>query len=278
MALDRDAYFTPLKDSEQIIKDLLTDYPELRSYDFVEPSAGSGSFLYAAEEENIKIQGYDIHPMHDDIILNDFLLNDLDLSGKVVIGNPPYGVRSRLALQFIDRAFSLGAEYVGFLLTGNFSTYSTISRIQANCELISIRRYNVKFENELGEVIKGGCFADQVPSCFLLFKKSDKKIKELALSKTYERTLDNDNSDFCVGYKFYRNVESLPEVGEQSSKGDGYYLKNIKHKKIVFFYKCADINETFVRYFSHYKINGNPTENTLNFYSTYPNIVKDLVP
>ena len=276
MALDRDAYFTPLKDSKRIIKQLLIDEPYLRDYEWVEPSAGSGSFLYAVEDENIKIQGYDIHPMHDDVVQNDFLKDDLDLSGKVVIGNPPYGARSRLALDFIDRAFKQGAEYVGFLLLGSFSTYSTISRIQANCEIVAIRKYDVKFENENGGIVKG-CFASIRPSSFVLFKKSDKKIKEMEFDEIYKRSYDVIDSDFCVGFNYFKTRSELPQTLSRSLKGDGFYLKDWKRKKVAFFYNCvSDYNEELIRYFTKYKVSGDPTPRTLSFYTKYIHVLKDL--
>ena len=276
MALDRDAYFTPLKDSKRIVKQLLIDEPYLRDYEWVEPSAGAGSFLYAVEDENIKIQGYDIHPMHDDVIENDFLEDDLDLSGKVVIGNPPYGARNRLALDFIDRAFEQGAEYVGFLLLGSFSTYSTISRIQANCEIVAIRKYDVKFENENGEIDKG-CFAARVPSSFILFKKSDRKIKDLKFDEIYKKSYDVIDSDFCVGYNYFKTRSELPQTLSMSLKGDGFYLKDWKRKKIAFFYNCvSDYNEELIRYFTKYKVSGDPTPRTLSFYTKYIHVLKDL--
>ena len=275
MALDRDAYFTPLKDSKRIVKQLLIDEPYLRDYEWVEPSAGAGSFLYAVEDENIKIQGYDIHPMHDDVIENDFLEDDLDLSGKVVIGNPPYGARNRLALDFIDRAFEQGAEYVGFLLLGSFTTYSAISRIQANCEIVAIRKYDVKFENENGGIDKG-CFASRTPSSFVLFKKSDRKIKDLKFDEIYFRSEDITKADFSVGFKFYRGKNDLPEISGPAIKKDKYYLKDNKRTKTVCYYNCSNLNEELVKYSSEGKIDGDPTPRTLNFYTKYIHVLKDL--
>ena len=276
MALDRDAYFTPLKDSKRIIKQLLIDEPYLRDYEWVEPSAGAGSFLYAVEDEGIKIQGYDIHPMHEDVIENDFLEDDLDLTGKVVIGNPPYGPRQKLTLEFIDKSFEYGAEYVGFLLLGSFATYSNFSRIKSNCEIVAIRKYNVIFEDDQGKKVFSGIL--KYPMNFILLKRSNKRLKDLEIPNIYSRSINPYDADFVCGHKFFRTRENLPEVHPDIIKSNtAFYLKNHKRIKQVFFYNCTDkYNVELINYLQQSILNGDPTPRTLNFYTKYIHVLKDL--
>lgn len=269
MALDRDAYFTPLKDSQRIIEQLLKDEPVLKELDWVEPSAGSGSFLYAAEQHGIDIQGYDIHPLRNDIVQVDFLQQDLNLKNKAVIGNPPYGRRNSLTIEFIDRAFKQGAEYVGFLLMGGFMAHSTISRIKEPCEIIAIRQYNIQFENEHGEKVNSNIL--KLPMVFILLKKSTQKIKELPLNETYIKVNPSiDDADFVTGYQ-YLKFGDFPEYYE---KNNIFYLQQEKPKRIYFF-KCANPDKFLIEYILNSKLDGYPTQNTLNFYTTYMNIIRD---
>lgn len=276
MALERDAYFTPVEDSSKIIKQLLIDHPEVRDLEFVEPSAGSGSFMYAAEEHGLNIKGYDIHPLRQDVIKNDFLNDDLDLSGKFVIGNPPYGRKNSLTIKFIERAFEQGAEYVGFLLLGGFAQYFNITRIKEKCEIISIRRYRVIFVNENGEKVK--VLASDFSSIFIVLKKSNTLIKDLFVKNIFEiinKKEDFKNADFYLGSNFY-SLDIPAILDMNSANKEDFYLKGFKNNKSIRGYKTSILNKELVQYLSKLRISGKPTANTLNFYSTYPKILKDL--
>ena len=115
-----DQWFTREEDAKALVADLLNELPELRGRRFLEPSAGAGSFMRALEVQGQEVEGYDLQPSASGIIKADFLADPVDCSGKVVIGNPPYGVRHALSIAFVRRAFELGAAHVAFLLPLSF--------------------------------------------------------------------------------------------------------------------------------------------------------------
>lgn len=125
----RDAYFTPRDTAFKIVEYLLEQYPHWQEKEWFEPSAGAGVFLDAAHEHGIKVSGVDIHPMREDVEKMDFLEEDIDLTGKVVFGNPPFGVKNYLSIKFINRAFDLGAEHVAFLLGGGILGSQNLMRV-----------------------------------------------------------------------------------------------------------------------------------------------------
>jgi len=57
--------------------------------------------------EKISITGYDIEPhLNNEIIKADFLkLKPVYDSKNIIIGNPPFGKRSKLAIDFINKSF-----------------------------------------------------------------------------------------------------------------------------------------------------------------------------
>ena len=76
------------------------------NYDMViEPSAGSGSFYHKIEHKN-KI-AYDIEPHFSETICYDFLETEplVDRGKILVVGNPPFGKNSSLAVKFFNHAF-----------------------------------------------------------------------------------------------------------------------------------------------------------------------------
>jgi hypothetical protein len=83
-------------------------------YTFIEPSAGNGSFLHILPEGSI---GLDIEPRSTGIQTQDYLTwKPTDIATKyIVFGNPPFGLRGHLALNFINHSYSF-ADYVCFIL------------------------------------------------------------------------------------------------------------------------------------------------------------------
>jgi len=82
------------------------------NYFWLEPSVGEGCF-YDLLPENKRI-GVDIEPLRTGIIKSDYLNYKLPAEKLIVIGNPPFGHRGVMALNFINH--SRNAEYVCFIL------------------------------------------------------------------------------------------------------------------------------------------------------------------
>lgn len=99
----------------------------LDNYIFIEPSAGCGSFFQLLPK-NRRI-GIDIDPKefsgikNEGIITSDYLdWYPKDKNKKyIVIGNPPFGLRGKLALAFINKSY-LYADMVAFILPQLFNS------------------------------------------------------------------------------------------------------------------------------------------------------------
>jgi hypothetical protein len=91
-----------------------------QDYTFIEPSAGDGSFLDILPKGSI---GLDIEPRSTGIQKQDYLTwKPTDTSRKyIVFGNPPFGLRGHLALNFINHSHGF-AEYVCFILPQLFES------------------------------------------------------------------------------------------------------------------------------------------------------------
>lgn len=121
---DGDQYYTKPKIAEHCYQSFCNVAKEigvdLSDYTFIEPSAGCGCF-YQQLPDDRKI-GIDIAPGIEEIVESDFLRWSPDHKGNyVVIGNPPFGLRGHLALQFINHAANF-ADMVGFILPQLFES------------------------------------------------------------------------------------------------------------------------------------------------------------
>jgi len=115
---DKDQFFTPVETAQycfNVFKQVIQKYGDQASdYTFIEPSAGSGNFLKVLPKD--RTIALDIEPKHDDIISQDYLLWKPPINLKyTTFGNPPFGLRGQVALQFINHSATF-SDYVCFIL------------------------------------------------------------------------------------------------------------------------------------------------------------------
>lgn len=104
----------------------------------IEPSAGNGSFLKQLPTK--KCIGIDIEPEHTDIIKQDFLLYKLPLTKTplnniLVIGNPPFGKVSSLAIKFFNHSAEF-AMVIAFIIPKTFRRVSVQNKLNPKFHLI----------------------------------------------------------------------------------------------------------------------------------------------
>lgn len=101
----------------------------------IEPSVGNGSFFTRIPTD--KKIGIDILPEHNDIIKQDFLTyNPPDDVGKIlVVGNPPFGKVSSLAIKFFNHS-SKWADVIAFIIPRTFRRVSVQNKLNSNFHLI----------------------------------------------------------------------------------------------------------------------------------------------
>lgn len=97
-----DKFYTIPSIVDKCINDIQSKY-DFNNFDLIiEPSAGNGSF-FTKIPPTVKKIGIDILPEHPDIIEQDFFnyIPDDNKKNILVIGNPPFGKVSSLAIKFL---------------------------------------------------------------------------------------------------------------------------------------------------------------------------------
>ena len=131
-------YTNPLISDELvlIIKELL---PSQFEKNFLEPSAGTGNFINSLIKYGVnksKIKSYDIEPKSEKIIKKDYLKIKSKFSkNRMIIGNPPFGKRGNLALEFLNKGLK-EAPFVAMIFPNIFNRYSIQKKIISNAKLI----------------------------------------------------------------------------------------------------------------------------------------------
>lgn len=130
------------------------DYQKIN---FIEPAAGTGNFCQAIREINKnnqfiskKILAFDIEPKskQENIITADFLKTPLTKyleKGKknnyVALGNPPFGKKGKLALEFVNKVAKY-IDTIGFILPLTFRRWSIQSKLNKDLQLV----YDINLE------------------------------------------------------------------------------------------------------------------------------------
>lgn len=113
---------------------IFKEHVNIEEYDFImEPSAGRGSFFKLLPEKRI---GIDIDPQYEGIIKKDFLTYS-PMKGKkyAIIGNPPFGRVSSLAVKFFNKSAEF-ADVIAFILPRTFKRISIQNRLNLNFHLL----------------------------------------------------------------------------------------------------------------------------------------------
>ena len=128
-----DKFYTVPAIAQKCIDTVGEKYP-WNNWDLVvEPSAGNGSFLLKIPTK--KRIGLDILPEHPDIIKRNFF-DYRPPEGKVlVIGNPPFGRVSSLAIQFFNWAAEW-ARTIAFIVPRTFRRISVQNKLNLNFQLV----------------------------------------------------------------------------------------------------------------------------------------------
>jgi len=174
-------YYTPRKRAQELY-DLTIKTVSDNFANFVEPSAGIGSFFYCMPK--LKRIGFDLeyNSSHPDIIEQDFFDIIWPKGSTITIGNPPFGRRGKLAMQFLNISCE-NSDVVAMILPAIFSKYTFINRVHPFMHLIC--------ETEVNEFITPSGDVYPVKCLFQIWKKSDtkrEKIKRVSTSDHFTMT------------------------------------------------------------------------------------------
>jgi predicted RNA methylase len=144
----------------------------------IEPSAGNGSFISGIKELTNHYIFYDIVPENAEIIKQDYLLSDYhNFKSKFnnihVIGNPPFGRQSSLAIKFIKKSCEF-CDSLSFILPKSFKKDSLKKSFPLNFHLIF--EFDLPDKSFLVDSIE-----HNVESIFQIWKK--KKFDRLVIQK-----------------------------------------------------------------------------------------------
>ncbi len=137
-----DKFYTDDKVAKNLTQEVFARYPASNFDVILEPSAGSGAFLKALPAD--KRVGIDLSPDNSEVQKADFFEWQWEPTKKyLVIGNPPFGRVSSLAVQFFQRSAEF-ADVIAFLIPRTFRRISVQNRLPMNFHLVYDKEIPVK--------------------------------------------------------------------------------------------------------------------------------------
>ena len=134
-------YYTSDRTVKKCIELVKKNLPINRNDLCIEPSAGNGSFIKYIKSIFENYRFYDIKPENGEIIKENYLNFDYeafikeDYDKKHVIGNPPFGRQSSLAIKFIKKSVEY-CDSISFILPKSFKKDSRKRHLPLNFHLI----------------------------------------------------------------------------------------------------------------------------------------------
>jgi hypothetical protein len=146
-----DKFYTKDEIALQCVMELYTAnlFDRAAACTFLEPSAGGGAFCRALPQHfpQATVLAIDIEPGGDGIEERDFLAwsPPLAVAGDeppslYIVGNPPFGKNASLAVKFFNRAATLQASIIAFILPCSVLKASVQNKMDEHYELSSSRK------------------------------------------------------------------------------------------------------------------------------------------
>jgi len=171
-----DKFYTKPEVSKRLLTKLFSLYDEKNFDVFLEPSAGNGSFYLNLPQG--KTVGLDIEPDCEGVVRQDFF-NFKPENNKIyaVVGNPPFGRVSSLAIKFFEKSAEF-ADIIAFIVPRTFKRVSVQNRLNLN--------FHLAYEEDLP--INPCSFEPKMSAkcCFQVWEKKQIKRKKVFLPKEHK--------------------------------------------------------------------------------------------
>lgn len=193
----------------------------------IEPSAGNGSFIPGIKSLCQNHLFYDIDPAHTDIIPRDYMTFDAStlpsLYSRIhIVGNPPFGRQSSLAIRFIKKSCEF-CDSVSFILPKSFKKESLKKHFPLAFHLV--------FECDLPDksfLVEG--VEHDVPCVFQIWEKKnvDRPVSNKLEPTWFQFVQKHENPDISIR-RVGVNAGAVDTMIETKSTQSHYFIRILNH-------------------------------------------------
>jgi hypothetical protein len=168
--LSLDKFYTKENVALHCLKTLDIVMPNVEGY--LEPSAGSGSFLKFLPKDTVSL---DIEPNTDVTFIQSFYDFYPDKNDFITVGNPPFGRVNKEAVKFFNHAAKF-SKVIAFIVPRTFKRVSVQNRLDLSFHLIY--QENIPIGSFIPESMKAKCV-------WQIWEKRDYKREKVILESTH---------------------------------------------------------------------------------------------
>ncbi len=237
-----DAYYTNPYYALHCCNIIKSKFYKFKIDSIIEPSAGDGSFYEGikllCKNNKRSFLMYDIIPKKSYIKKKNFF--DVVIGkNTLILGNPPFGFSSSLAIKFFNHAAKQEAKLIAFILPRTFKKDSVKNKLNLN--------YKLMYEEDCPSnifLLEGKSY--NVPCVFQVwaYTNEKRKIEDWSIDNKWIEYTTPDRADFClrrVGGRAGKILEGNPFSHSKTStyfckekiKGVKNTLKNINFSEVV---------------------------------------------
>lgn len=184
----------------------------------IEPSAGNGAFLEYLPAHTISM---DLDPKRDGIVRCDFFeySRPADDRTVVVVGNPPFGICNKLAIEFFNHAATrCHADFIAFIIPKTWRKRSLVIKIDRNFHRIHDVDVPQKAFDD-GKV--------HVACCFQIWKRGEtERVPEPRRFPVEDWVFSSpDNADFAIKKSCTRAGKILELTALEKAPSCYFFIK-----------------------------------------------------
>ena len=193
----------------------------------IEPSAGNGSFILGIQSLTRNYRLYDLEPAHAEIIQQDYLKLDITtITNKIhIIGNPPFGRQSSMAIKFIKKSCAF-CDSVSFILPKSFKKDSLKKTFPL--------RFHLVFETDLPDksfLVDGTEYT--VPSVFQIWVKRENERPTTAVLEPSNFVFVNKTANPDISFRRVGvNAGTIDTNIDEKSVQSHYFIRFTNGKSV----------------------------------------------
>jgi len=166
----KEQFYTPLELARTLVGDVEIVLGSLQGKIVLEPAGGTGSFVEAALTKGVKeVISFDIEPLHEKVLLGNFLDQELTEQNLITISNPPFGRNNSLSIPFFNHAARV-SDAICFIVPRSWRKWSVINRLDRNFALVAEQDLDIDYMDSDGELISD---KSRLATCFQIWKRTE---------------------------------------------------------------------------------------------------------
>ena len=165
----KEQFYTPAQTALWVVDQVLAALPDTRTRTWLEPSAGTGSFIDALAIRGLTdVVGVDIEPHHDEVVRANFLEWTNSQTEMVAVGNPPFGRNNALSIPFFNHAATM-CDVIAFIVPRSWRKWSVTNRLDRSFHVVLDHDLSINYVNVTGDDVYA---KNSLQTCLQIWKKS----------------------------------------------------------------------------------------------------------